>query len=268
MSVRHAMLPRALTCCVIAGLLSPGTAVAQRADSPPRPRPWTTVELRAGVDALSDGYAGWNEQEVRIDHRVTGRSGAGFSIARLSRFDRVDRRVTVDASLAVARRATLAIEGELSPTHAAVPRYGAEARVHASLGAGWGVEVGAGQRHFTDATLRRGVVTLERYWGRWLVAYAASRGHLSGVAGTSGHVVRLTRFVFARNDVSVGLFTGREAETVADGNVLVMRVRGAAIWGDVPLSSRVAVTYRGSRTRQGDLYQRNSISLGLQARLD
>ena len=229
---------------------------------------WTTLEGRASVDGLSGGHAGWNEQSLRLDRRATARSGVSVGVQRLSRFGRDDRRVDFDASVALGRRVTAGVEGEASPSHAVVARAGGAVRLHASLGGGWGMQLRGGERRFDAATVRAGSATLERYWGRWLASYAFTGGRVASATSTAGHSLRLTRFAGERGAVTASVSGGREAESLGDAGVRVADVRAVAVWGDRPVSSRFALVYGGAVTRQGALYSRRTVSLGVRARLE
>ena len=166
------------------------------------------------------------------------------------------------------RRVTAGVEGEASPSHAVVARAGGAVRLHASLGGGWGMQLRGGERRFDAATVRAGSATLERYRGRWLASYTFTGGRVASAASTAGHALRLTRFAGERGALTASVSGGREAESLGDAGVRVTDVRAVAVWGDLPASSRFALVYGGAVTRQGALYLRRTVSLGVRARLE
>lgn len=258
--------PRVLVLAAALAISTPVEGQGGAGAPPPAPSGWTTVEGRATVHGLSGGHAGWNEQELRLERRATSRTGVSVGVQHLSRFAREDRRLEVDASLALGRRITAGVEGEGSPSHAVVARAGGALRLHASLGGGWGVQLEGGGRRFDAATVRAASASLERYWGAWLASYAFTTGRVASSAAIGAHAVRLTHFAAERGTVTASLSGGREAESLGERGVRVTDVRAAAVWGDLPLSPRLALVYGGGVTRQGTLYLRRTASLGVRAR--
>jgi YaiO family outer membrane protein len=227
----------------------------------------TTIELNAGLDGLSGGYASWQEQGVELRHRASTRSGAGVSFQRLERFGLDDQRLAADVSLGLGRRITLGAEGEGSATHRVVARSGGAGRVHLSLGGGWGVEARAGLRQYDSVTVRAFGVSVERYWSAWLASYAFAPVRLSGSDATAAsHLVRLTRFFGERGSLTLGGSAGREVESLGGGQVLAMDVRSLVAWGVLPLGTRLDATWAGGVVRQGELFTRLSGRLGLRVR--
>jgi YaiO family outer membrane protein len=235
------------------------------------PRGWTVVELRAAVHGLTDGFASWNEQEARIDRRASARTGVGVAAARLWRFGAEDRRYAADGSMALGSRVTIGAEGETSPSHRIAARVGGRGWTHVSLGSGWGVQLAATERRYGDgvsARLRAASATVERYAGPWYVSYAYTAGRAIDETPTASQQGRVTRFWGRRSAITASVAAGTEAENLGWRGVQVMNVRGAALWGDIPLGAHVGLVYSGAWTQQGALYRRSTVSVGMRVRTD
>lgn len=237
---------------------------------------WTSVEVHTAHDGLTDGFAAWQEHGVRVARRSSARGGVGVSAQWVSRFGYHDSRLLADGSVALGSRITAGWAGEASATHRVVARTAGSGWMHVALGAGWGGQLTVTQRHFPSVTVSSASASLERYWGPWLGSWSFTAARTSDGAGTGGgggggggaHAARLTRYLGARASVTASASGGREAESLGGGAVRVMDVRGVSVWGEAPLARRIALLFGAGATRQGELYVRRSLSLGMRTRFD
>ncbi|MFP5356466.1 MAG: YaiO family outer membrane beta-barrel protein [Gemmatimonadota bacterium] len=224
----------------------------------------TTMELRAGRDALTNGVAPWEEQSIALRYRHTARAGFGLSAERLQRFGMEDRRVMVELSAPMGRRLTVGGEGELSPTHRVAARQGGAAFVHVALPAGWGVDVRGLARTYDSATVHGGSASLEKYWGNQMLSYTVSPVRMAGNDGTmTTHRVRLTHYFGEAGSLSVMGSAGDEVETLSAAGPLVAPVRAAGVWGVLPVAPHLALTYAADVSRHEGLFTRRHASLGV-----
>jgi YaiO family outer membrane protein len=252
-----------LACATLAlalalALAAPHPATAQDPAAPRR----LTLDMSAGQHQLSSGATPWREQEVSLRYRHSTRTGLGVTAERLERFALVDQRVAASVSTGLGRRMTLGAEGEVSPTHRVIARHGGALFAHVALPAGWGIELRGSARAFAEATVAGGALTLERYWGAYRASYSANPVRLEGRSPATTHGARLTRFFGERSALTVMVAAGQGVEALSATGPLVAPLRSVGLWGDLPLASRLALTYAADVTRHGTLFTRRHLALG------
>lgn len=252
-SIRHPALALALLLSALPAAAQEGAGVRL-----------TTVEMRAGRDALTNGVAPWEEQAIAFRHRQTARAGFGLAMERLQRFGMEDRRFMAELTAPVGRWLTIGAEGERSPTHRVAARRGGAAFAHVALPAGWAAELRGMTRSYDSASVHGGSASLEKYWGNQMLSYTVSPVRMAGNDGTmTTHRVRLTHYFGEAGSISVMGSAGDEVETLSAAGPLVAPVRAAGVWGVLPVAPHLALTYAADVSRHEGLFTRRHASLGL-----
>lgn len=223
----------------------------------------TTVEVRAGRDALTNGVQPWQEQGIALHYRHSSRSGFGVTAEQLERFGMEDRRLMGELSAAMGRWLTVGAEGEMSPTHRVAARRGGTAFVHVALPAGWGIEVRGMVRSYDSASVHGSSASLEHYWGSQMASYSVSPVRMAGHGTATTHRVRLTRYFGERGSLSVIGSAGDEVETLSASGPLVAPVRAFGVFGVLPVVPHLSLTYAADVSRHEGLFTRRHASLGV-----
>lgn len=223
----------------------------------------TSLEVRAGRDALTNGAAPWQEQAIALRYRHSARTGVGVAAERLERFGMEDRRLVADWSTAVARWLTVGAEGEVSATHRVAARQGGAAFVHLAIPAGWGIDLRGMARSYDSATVQGATASLEKYWGSQMASYSVSPVRMAGHPVATTQRARVTRYLGARGSLSVMASAGREVETLSAAGPLVAPVRAVGVWGVLPVSPHLSLTYAADVSRHEGLFTRRHASLGV-----
>lgn len=222
----------------------------------------TTAEVRASVDRLSGGRPSWQEHTIELRRYTSMRNQAGIAFGWLQRFGVTDQRVQGDLSFAMGSRFTLAAEGEHSPTHHVIARYGGAVRLHGSLGAGWGVEGRVTARQYDPARVRAASAALERYWSSLHATWIVSATQVDDVNPAMAHTARMTRYWGTRGSFTVSASTGREVENI-DGVIMVLDARSVGTWAVAPVARHVDVVFAGGFNQHRGLFSRTHGALGL-----
>lgn len=224
----------------------------------------TTVEVRTGRDALTNGVEPWEEWGIALRHRHTARAGFGLAAERLQRFGMDDRRVIAELSAPLGRWLTVGGEGEMSPTHRVAARQGGAAFAHVALPAAWAVELRGMTRWYDSATVHGGSASLEKYWGNQMLSYTVAPVRMAGHDATiTSHRVRLTHSFGEGGSFSVMGSAGEEVETLSAVGPLVAPVRAAGVWGVLPVAPHLALTYAADVSHHEGLFTRRHASLGV-----
>jgi YaiO family outer membrane protein len=245
---------------LLAALLAP--LPAQAADSSSA----AADQLEAGTShyALSNGYAHWSNAYLAGDHRFGERHSIYGQVQQARRFDLTDREVSGGYYLPLGQTWTALVEASASSGHHFLPQNSAFGQLQAALGDGWDVQAGFRRSVYTLASTNTGVLTGERYWGSFRAAYRLYLARLQGSGTAPSHVGQLAYYYADRSNVTLSVARGRQAESLGPGlGVLLLDVRSVSISGRHWLDAAWALSFEAINERQGNLYTRKGISLGI-----
>lgn len=242
--------------------LLPGTAAADRVapTSPARRR--TEVGLVLRHDRLDSGYDDWHAQRLSFTSSQPEATSWYGAVLRERRFGRHDHGVELGAVIPLGPDWALQPEVGVQPGADFLPRWHADLRLQRRLAPGW---IGAASlRHtrYADTRVDRLALTAEHYRGDWRAAWTANVSRVSGAGTQVGHDLSLDRYYSGLSFVGLRAAFGREEALEAEG-VVGSRVRSLALRGRHWFDERWAVGWEAGRLRQGDLYRRNWVQIGL-----
>ncbi len=260
------------TAIVISALLV-GTHRANAAAPTPGPEatatPVTTLEVGASSEQLSNAHGSWNGSYLTAVRTFAPRNVAYFSIADDQRFTTRDTTYTAGMYTPTSANTILNLELSFSPTHQALPQNAFDVSLDHRLADGWGYTLGAQERSYTGAAVATGSVLVDRYWKSFRAAYRVTGTRLSTAAGLSLAQSALLTHYYGSDDASSVTFsvnTGREVDDLENG-VHISAVTGVTIDGVHWTRGRWAGTWSLYTVRQGSIYTRSGIQLGVRARL-
>jgi len=144
-----------------------------------------------------------------------------------------------------------------------LPRWSGYGEIQHSLGGGWGLLAGVRRTEYSNTTATRGNLTLERYFRNFRLAYTFSNGQSPEVGASSGHGGQFGYYYGERNFINFNLSGGEELESIGPGRVLRTDVFTVGLNGRHWFRPEWALTYGFGWTRQGDLYTRRGLLIGL-----
>lgn len=221
----------------------------------------STLGLRLGSDHLSGGRADWEESALQFSHRFGKRQSLDLEVLRTERFGLRDRAWRADYAHPLSESLTLNLEAGASPTHRVLAEHSVGAGLQYEFRPAWLLHGGARSTRYESGRVNQGLLMLEHYVDNYGLAAGWRPARTSG---TDAHVgeLRVHRYYGERNAIGLIFAAGREAENVA-GTVLVTSVRSLALTGRHWFTPDWALSYGLNHTRQGALYNRNGIQLGL-----
>lgn len=213
-------------------------------------------------DDLSGSRSAWQGQRVGLEHRAEDYT-AGIESRWTRRFDRSDRELSGYAYLSLSEGWDARLRASYSDTASVLPRYSLESGLSRGFGDGWVAHLGYRSSDYSTGEVGMGLFTLERYIGRFRLAYSLYAVHLEGGGDGRSHLVRADRYYGERSRIGLGLSIGDVVERVGAASLLVSRTDGLVILGEHWFSERWAIRWDLGQHDLEGLYRRSGISVGL-----
>ncbi len=226
-----------------------------------------SAELAMTSQHLSGGRADWRGVEAPALWRDPAGWSATAALRRTERFGLYDSQLEADASIPLGKRWRGETELAQSPTSQVLPHWRWRARLWLLDAAGWNLAGGVGRTLYSTGGTTSGSsmaeVQVERYVGAFRGAWLGSMNRLD-VGGTSlSQQWRLNWYPTDTTNIGLVLAFGRELENVPGVGVIASQVRAGAITTSWPLAPGWAASVALSDHRQGDLYSRTGVRLGV-----
>jgi YaiO family outer membrane protein len=252
----------AAICLIFAALTPPAGAQLVPAGSRP-----TEIEVGVMPQHLTNNQPNWRETYVDFSHRFGERKTLYGSLRETTRFGANDTQGVLGGYYPLGARVTGVLEAGASPSHVVLPHRWVFGQLEFSLGSGWGVQTGLRHTEYDAAVVNMGNLTLERYMGNFRAAYTLYESWLQGAGGAPAHRFLVQYFYNDENQIGASYATGREAENVGPPTgVLTSAVTNWTIYGRHWFTRELGVSFEALHQRQGDLYTRQGIRLGLRYR--
>ena len=223
-----------------------------------------TVWLAVATEAVSNGHDPW--RSLTLDFSGTTGNGRTLygAVRETSRFSMRDHQFMAGLSQRVSPRLIAVTELEASPTHQVLARWMVLGRLHADLRDGWNLQTTFRHSGYDAASVNMGIITAERYWGRYRGAYTLYISRLGGSGASGSHRVH-GDYYYGRYESSLGasLSYGSELENIESLGVVRSTVRSAALVGRQWLNPRWVVVYDAVGHQQGSYYTRRRLGISL-----
>ena len=266
--------------------LADALAQARRAQAAARPAPTDTAGGPRGGEAapaaaragnagigmtvrhewLDRGLDDWRAYRVDVASVPRDALGGYGAINHERRFGLADTGVEAGLVVPFGRGWSVQVEAGAAPGADFLPRGYADLRVQRVLANGWLVATSVRHSAYRDTDVDRLALGVERYVGSWRAGYTLN---LTDAEGTRlvGHDVAIDRYYGQRSQVGLRLATGEDTGTSAAGaqgpDVITSDVDAAYLQGRHWLGPRWALQWSAGALRQGDLYRRQAVQLGL-----
>ena len=221
----------------------------------------TRFGVSATYENLSGGLPSWRDYSLRWNQDYGSRRMFDAAITEARRFDRSDTQFSALYTMPLSARLTGTVEGNLSPTHNILAKYSAGGTLQYEIRRGWLGHVGLKTTEFNDVRVNQGLLMVEHYFSNFSAAVAVRPSRAFGSTANSTEL-RGGYYYGDRNSVSLSLSDGREATSIGTGVVLT-DVQTVAIFGRHWLTRNWSANYAIGHTSQGDFYNRNGVTIGL-----
>lgn len=242
-------------------LLATLAATAAAAAGPPGFR----IEAEAGgsIERLTNGRADWRSADLSVMARNDRRQSYYGLARRTERFDLRDSELQLGTYQPFGGVWGLQLEASASSTHRVLPRHSVFVQLDRRLEHGWGVQAGYRRREYTANGADLVVGTVERYFSAYRAAYSVYLGRPDGAGFSPSHRLQLGYYYSDHSFVAVSIAAGREVENVPPSGLLSSRVNAFSLSGRHEFAPGWAISYQLYRKRQGDLYTRRGLALGI-----
>lgn len=240
---------------------------AQSAGAAEKSTPQTEIEAGYSQEHLSNNSPDWRNIFVEGSHKFKDRNTLYGGLRETQRFGLKDNEVYGGLYYPLAATWTGIMDGNLSPTHEVLARYGLGGQVQKILP--YGLVAGVGFRHneYTLSAANVRTFQLERYWGDFRGAYTLYSGKPEGGGSAPAHRFQFGYYYGDANSLGLAFTTGREVENIGPPKgLLATDVRSWSLAGRHWFARDWAMTYEALTHRQGDLYRREGLRLGLRYR--
>ena len=215
---------------------------------------------------LDRGLDDWRAYRIDVASVPRDALGGYGAINHEHRFGLADTGVEAGLVVPFGRGWSVQVEAGAAPGADFLPRGYADLRVQRVLANGWLVATSVRHSAYRDTDVDRLALGVERYVGSWRAGYTLN---LTDAEGTRlvGHDVAIDRYYGQRSQVGLRLATGEDTGTGAAGaqgpDVITSDVDAAYLQGRHWLGPRWALQWSAGALRQGDLYRRRAVQLGL-----
>lgn len=240
----------------VLALLTPLTGLAQE------DKPANSIGLSVGREHLSNGSPDWTETQLQFNHRIGTRHVVGATLTQTERFGLRDSQLGLAYTLPAHQDWTVTLEANASGTHRVLPQRSIGAAAQVEFAPSWLLHAGLKTTSYDNATVNQSMLMLERYAGNMSASLAWRPSHAYGTT-VHAYEARANYYYGERDAIGLILAAGREAANIGP-SVALASVNAAALVGRHWLDRQWAVSYGIIRTRQGEIYTRNGINLGLQ----
>lgn len=225
--------------------------------------PVWSLTAGAGVDDLSGGLPGWNEQFADARRSLDGGSELRFRARRNTRYSSADVSLGAGYRHAFSADWSASADVDLADTPAFQPEVDVSLEVTRAIGNGWQVAVGGRSRQYPADRVTAFNASLERYFGDFRLAYSLGLSRLNDASTLTGHAMAFNWYLTSNMSVGISANRGREAESIGGGRVLESDVWGVAVSGHRDLSDRIAVRWWLGVHEQGDFYRRRFLGMAV-----
>jgi YaiO family outer membrane protein len=240
------------------------TAAGAKSDEPPK----YEVQLQASQESLSGGRGTWQTAAVYFERRFAGRRLAWASY-RASRRNRTrDQEFIGGAYQPFAGKWALTAEAMFSNTHQYVGKFSVMAEGEKTLGRGWVAHAGARYTAYNRVKATSVYGLAEKYWGNHRAAYTLYVTRLTGAGTAPTQRLQYNRYFGEKpNTLGASFSYGREHENLGPQiGILRNKTWSASVAGRFWLTEKIGFSLDASVHRQGNLYYRRGLNVGIRYR--
>ena len=235
--------------------------------SAPGFEPTSDYELGYSFDSLDNDFDNWQSVYFEASHTLAPRKAYYVVVEATDRFSEREAEIMAGTYLPLDEDWTLLLQGSVAPGADVLPQWSAWAELQRSLGGGWGLRSGFRHAEYSDSRYELLNLGAERYWGNWQAAYTLYIGWPEGADTSVSHLARLDRYYGERNHIGVMAGVGEESESVGQDRLLTSNTRTLGLGGRHWMNPDWALSWDLMWHRQGSVYNRGGIRVGLRRRL-
>jgi YaiO family outer membrane protein len=247
-----------MRCATLLFLIAALPALAQTATAPR-----TELEIGAARETLTGGLPDWRSRYLLLEHRNPERQVFYGGWRDTERYRLRDGELHGGAWLPLSPAMQLQLEAGASDSHRVLARDYGLLGLQVEPAAGWGLSAGWRRSRYDAGNTRVLNLGVERYLGNERFAYTLFGGGPDGAATVSSHRLQWNHYYGERDWLGLSIAAGRETEHGAAGTFITSRVSNVTLAGRHRLAQAWSLSWEAGRQRQGTLYTRDGLRLGL-----
>lgn len=250
------------------GMVLPAHAQSNTPSPAPTFPPSTQIEIGGSAEHLGNGYSDWYSTYLFLLQKVSQRQSFYGWISSQARYGLTDPQYIFGFYTPLSSETILNVEASYSPTHRTLAQNEIAASLDHRLARGYGYQLGARRRTYQDLSADIAQLGVDHYYGNQRLAYTLSLSQLSNVPGLAAtHSATFTHYYGGNADSSVSFnaAAGRDVENVGT-RVAIYPTFQAGASGLHWYAQHAGFTWSAYLIRQGDLYTRRGIQIGLRYR--
>jgi len=226
----------------------------------------TRASLGSSYERLSDSKGEWRAATLDLDHPVTADVRVFAGLHAEERFGVRDGQLALGFVRRFDSGWAAAVGADVAPDATVLPKAAYQVEVGRPVTSNTSLSLRARHARHETVTVNVVAATADVSAGDHRFAYSLTATRPTDLDTSFGHSLRVSRDYGSGSHVSLALAHGEEAETIAPGRVLVTRVDALALMGVHWKSAAWGGAWEIGWHRQGDLYYRMRVRLGLEHR--
>lgn len=226
------------------------------------------MELREHYEQLTNGYDHWRSHVLAFNHQMAPRKTVYGQLQEVERFSIIDSSEMMGIYWPLSAKWTLQLEKQHSSEDQfnILPQSSHMFRLHSKLPEGWGVALAQRDTRHSLSDITNMTLEVENYFVRLYSLYRYSSGDVAGAGTTESHSIQMRYIFSSKLYLGYGTGFGKEVEKADATTILTSTVFHLFINGLYMVNDKVAITGVVSLNKQGDLYQREGVEVGLRYR--
>lgn len=226
------------------------------------------VQLQYSQESLTRNFGTWRIASLYFERKFSKRNIVWGTYRVSDRNSNRDQEVVGGFYKGVGQKWAVTGEAMFSPTRRYVGKFSVMFEGERILGKGFVAHVGTRYTAYTTTKATTVYGLTEKYWGDHRAAYTLYITNLTNAGTAPTHRIQYNRY-FGENVNSVGTAVtfGREHENLGP-NIGILRSKTWSVSGSARywLTKSVGVNFDAVFQRQGDIYYRRGVNLGLRYR--
>ena len=234
----------------------------------PESTPKYEVQFQYSQEELTRDFGTWRTASIYIERRFAGRQIVWANYRKSQRNSFHDQEIIGGTYKPLGRKWAVTAEGMFSPTHKYVGKFSFMGEAERQLGSGFIAHFGGRYTAYTSAKATSIYALGEKYWGNNRAAYTLYVNSLSNAPTALSHRIQYNRYFGEElNSIGASVTLGREHENLGPQiGILRNNIWSVSVSGRYWMTKRLGLNVDGLIHRQGDLYYRRGVNLGLRLR--
>lgn len=226
------------------------------------------VQVQYSHETLTRNFGTWRIASLYFERKLSKRKIVSATYRVSDRNSNRDQEFVGGFYSGIGRRWAMTGEAMFSPTHKYVGKFSTMLEAERILGKGYVAHVGARYTAYTTVKATTVYGLTEKYWGDNRAAYTLYITNLTNAGTALTHRAQYNRYIGENgNSVGTAVTVGREHENLGPTlGILRSQTWSVAASARYWFTKTVGLNFDALLHRQGDIYFRRGVNLGIRYR--